>query len=261
MSGQLEAGLIKEALTDLNQDGVIRLDNLISADLCQACLNRINESLAKAVSTGNDLYSEASETGFGNVYERNHRWDMYLPYEGVYKELLKSLLGDSCSPLNILFDGLFSHQDAEMYELSSLICDDDANSQPIHPDTQYQEQCPLYTVFVALQDVDEGMGPTIFLPGTQNNDSHTQLFSKNVLEKDTFLAQSQYKQALLKCGDVVIMDSRTLHCGHANWTSRRILLYFTFRNPLFYDSNPPRGSKFSDLKLNLHDILNAEKAF
>ena len=39
--------------------------------------------------------------------------------------------------------------------------------QPLHPDTPYSSPPSLYASFVALQDVDEEMGPTVYLPGTQ----------------------------------------------------------------------------------------------
>jgi len=53
------------------------------------------------------------------------------------------------------------------------------------------------------------------------------------------------------------MDSRCLHGGDANHKSRRILLYFTLRNPEnFYQCDPsiPSGSKWSDDVIKLSHL-------
>jgi hypothetical protein len=50
------------------------------------------------------------------------------------------------------------------------------------------------------------------------------------------LASCKYRRSLLKKGDAVVMDSRTLHFGDANESSegkRRVLLYFTIRKLVF----------------------------
>jgi ectoine hydroxylase-related dioxygenase (phytanoyl-CoA dioxygenase family) len=98
-----------------------------------------------------------------------------------------------------------------------------------------------------MQDVDASMGPTLFLPNTNNEHDHAQ--HKNPKTKDKFLASCVYKQGLLKKGDLVIMDSRTMHCGTGNDSGKRVLLYFTLNNPNFHETPPPRGSKFEDLHL------------
>ena len=57
--------------------------------------------------------------------------------------------------------------------------------------------------------------------------------------------------------DIVVMDSRTLHCGNANFQSRRVLMYLTIRNPRnFHQCNPaiPAGSKWADMELLLSNL-------
>ncbi len=112
----------------------------------------------------------------------------------------------------------------------------------------------MYTVFIALQDIEEDMGATIFLPRTNSRDSHTQHKGS---KKDIFLAGCEYRQGLLKKGDLTVMDSRILHCGDSNYSKRRVLLYFTLKNPLYEQlpSDPviPSGSKWSNLHLTLKD--------
>ena len=46
--------------------------------------------------------------------------------------------------------------------------------------------------------------------------------------KDRFLEAQPAVQSALKCGDVAAFDSRVLHCGCANDSGRRrVLFYFT----------------------------------
>jgi ectoine hydroxylase-related dioxygenase (phytanoyl-CoA dioxygenase family) len=102
------------------------------------------------------------------------------------------------------------------------------------------------------------MGPTIFLPRSQTRAGHDQLF--NATTKDAFLDNSTYTQALLRRGDAVVMDARTLHCGSANTLSRRVLLYFTLRSPQFYrdidvDVLFGKGSMVPQLHMNQSDFL------
>jgi ectoine hydroxylase-related dioxygenase (phytanoyl-CoA dioxygenase family) len=118
------------------------------------------------------------------------------------------------------------------HEFSALISDSGSKCQPIHPDSKYTDVDPLYSCFVALQDVDESMGPTIFLPSTNNQDCQDRF--QNDKTKNELFASCEYRQAMLRKGDVAIMDSRTLHCDGANVSSppaRRALLYFTLLNP------------------------------
>ena len=117
--------------------------------------------------------------------------------------------------------------------------------------SRYQSECPLYTVFIALQDITPDMGPTLFLPNTHNEQDHAKHKSKDQSLKNKFLAACEYKQGLLQRGDAVIMDSRTLHCGSGNESGHRVLLYFTLNNPHFRETPPPTGSKFADLELSI----------
>ena len=66
---------------------------------------------------------------------------------------------------------------------------------------------------MALQDIDEGMGPTVFLPKSNAKEAHTKLYTPST--KDAFLGATEYRQALLRKGDVVIMDTRTMHYGRS----------------------------------------------
>ena len=235
----------------LVDDGIVRVNGILSVDHCDKMLDFINNKLADELLLENP---QTQETGFGNVLCRENRWDMYLHNENACHGALNSILGEK-EKLGILFHRLFNGADAEFHELSSLISDLGANAQPIHPDSVFTALAPLYTIFIALQDICQEMGPTIFLPKTNSQECHT--LHKNASTKDEFLGRCEYRQSTLKKGDCCIMDSRTLHSGDANFKGRRVLLYFTLRNPVnFYLCDPaiPTGSKWENDEIKLSDF-------
>lgn len=173
---------------------------------------------------------------------------------------MTALLGAK-TVLSRIFDGLFDGKSADFHELSAMISDPGACSQAIHPDIvyNYTTSSPMYTVFLALQDINEDMGATIFLPRTNNARCHWQNKNTTAKAHAAFLATCEYRQGLLRKGDVAIMDSRLLHSGGANTSAgkRRALFYFTLRNPLVFPTclTPiPRGSKWADLELSTGDF-------
>jgi hypothetical protein len=262
-------------LTALQRDGVVRINNALTAEQCAACLNFVNEALLKQHHCDLDADDVATGAGgFGNVFERNNRFDMYLRDTGVIADALHQLLSAS-TQLGQLFqqllvsDGGVSSTSSSssnspnvgcFHELSSLVADPGCIAQPIHPDAPYADQAPLWTCFVALQGIDADMGGTVFLPGTHTAAFHDQLKSSKscpAQERTRWLNECSYKRADLAAGDCAVMDARTLHYGGANTSdTRRVLLYFTIRNPtslvLSADSSssspyPDCGSLFPDL--------------
>ena len=231
----------------LARDGVVRLDGCLSAQLCAACAAAVDVQLAVARKAGLDGYGDGAQ-GFGNVDSPTHRWDMLVDAKPPFDESLRHLLG-SGRPLSELFEHLFDGLDAPFHELACLVSDAGAESQRVHPDTVARGAagCPLYTAFVALTDVDPSMGCTHFIRGSHTEEAHHSLRHG----RDAFLSCAEYTRASLRCGDVVVMDSRVFHLGDANESRRRSLFYFTLMNPEFADA--PAGSKLPGLSLNLND--------
>eukprot|EP00913_Durusdinium_trenchii_P026282 g24661.t1 len=148
----------------------------------------------------------------GSVRERQHRWDLKLPLAPTVRDALREVTQN----LEKLLVGTVE-LDAGLVELSCLISDPSAVRQNVHVDTGgWKTRCaPLLTVFVALQEVTEAMGPTVVFPGTHD---------------DPYLQQ----------------NSRLLHCGGANLLaggSRRRLFYMTWQKP----KNTNHGSTYSIL--------------
>jgi hypothetical protein len=176
------------------------------------------------------------EARFGGVNCRGPgrygtRQDLFLPVEAppVRAALAEAL--ESLEPLLLATVGARG----AVHEVSCLIADPGAPRQCMHADTivlpcpQYPAASmePLYTFFVALQDVEDDMGHTVFLPRTHTADAHL-LWNKPQKQKEAFLSVHKAVQSGLKIGDCSVFDSRILHCGRANTSDkRRILFYFT----------------------------------
>jgi hypothetical protein len=143
----------------LATEGVLRVDNVLSAELCNQCLLEINQGLvwSEEQGTTNGTTKVAREhNGFGNVFAQDFRYDMYLRKEGAPVEALKYMLHQH-STLGGLFHACLNEQPGPFHEFLALISDAGSKSQPIHPDSPYSEYAPLWTVFIALQDVEMDM--------------------------------------------------------------------------------------------------------
>lgn len=265
-----------EALSTIIRDGVVRINSILTYPLCDKLLSTINTNLAYELSPAISN-PQTIESGFGNVLCRDSRWDMYLHDEGVFHDALLDMFRDKSGPLGRLFDDLFDGEDAGLHEFSALISDSGSVSQPIHPDSRHPHTeegfsllGPMYTVFVALQNIEKCMGPTIFLPRTNTQAAHTS-HQANVGEREKFLAGCEHRVSCLKKGDAAVMDSRCLHGGDANTSTipytgtlstpgpagRRVLMYCTVRHPKLYPlcvPPIPPGSKWAGLDINLSDL-------
>ena len=239
------------AVDALRREGVVRLGGALSSELCELCLEHIEASLHAAASdSGRDTSGNGGPaSGFGNVYSRDCRFDMYLRNEGVVNTSLAQIMA---GPVGNLLRGLFDGAPCAFHELSALVSDSGSGSQLIHPDSKFTEHPILYTCFVALQDVAVEMGPTLFLPRTNNRESHNASIQTE-RSKAELLDNADYRHALLRKGEVTVMDSRTLHCGTANRSGetergarRRVLLYFTVRSPLHCMTGPVSSAKKGD---------------
>ena len=101
-----------------------------------------------------------------------------------------------------------------------------AIAQRLHCDTGSPAPA-LFTVFVALQDIDQSMGPTRFLLQTNTASAHRQFSA----DKTSFLNKAVSRVALLRAGDAVVYDSRVLHCGTENPSDKpRVLLVLTVQH-------------------------------
>lgn len=153
----LEVTSEEDLITKLIHDGIVRMNNVLSSALCDELLASINEKLAQDIANHVDM---SRVTGYGNVLCRDNRWDLYLNLtDDVNNRVLCALFGDTSSIFGHLISDLFlDENNIEFHEFSSLISEIGASSQPIHPDSQFTTDCPMYTFFIALQDITNDMG-------------------------------------------------------------------------------------------------------
>jgi ectoine hydroxylase-related dioxygenase (phytanoyl-CoA dioxygenase family) len=210
-----------DVVSRLRTRGVVRVDEVLSTEASEGLTRFVDETLEAndATTSQRGLSMEV----FGNVYCKKNRWDMKLPFEApverALRECVKALgevLREACGA------------DATLVELAALVSDPGSTRQPVHPDTAYRRDPTVYTCFVALQDVARDMGPTLFIPGTNNAQAHVE-FRQGVERAGPVLERTN-EIGVISRGDATLFDSRTLHCGTENESDkRRVLFYFSFQ--------------------------------
>ncbi|KAJ1455975.1 hypothetical protein M885DRAFT_518879 [Pelagophyceae sp. CCMP2097] len=227
----------------LAADGVARVDSALSKGsalrLRDFCIAE-RQDAAAAVGAGEPLGRRFSE----RVLVRLNRCDLLLPLDGPGGDVVLSALRELLAHGTTLGDSLDSvvGAGAMLYECAALISDKGAPRQVAHPDVSWSEVPLTFTVFVALQDVDAKLGPTLFLPGTHVEAAHAAFYGGAEV-KDSLLREAATRTATLRAGDASIFDSRTLHCGTRNDGGPRVLFYFTFRR-----GDAPRTDEYRSLR-------------
>lgn len=256
----------------LQQDGVVRIDNILSKKLTtelRKYVMELRQIATKEVESG----QVSSKQRFADVLLKQNRCDLTMPFgtHPILYDALHTIL--NCSPIGTTIAELLGH-DAKLYEFSCLISDPGSPRQVIHPDTPCStknEEPVLYTCFIALQDVTIDMGPTVWLPGTHTLEYH-EIFQqdqppsidpKNLQNpKDILLSTHSYVLGAIPQGTCCIFDSRTLHAGTANIShlrddkggTQRAIFYVSFqKNNAGYPGNPPsiRPELQNQLSLNI----------
>ena len=246
-----------DAVNDaLCTNGVVRIDGAIDVSVADELLTYVNGALEEALRSSRDsIMLDAGDNYvqyFGNVLARQdlkcgttRRHDLKLDLTPPVEAALKDLLTNFGPALSECLGA-----DAVLYELAALISDPGAPAQPFHPDTPFLDEqgVAVLTAFVALQPIDETMGPTRFLPASHTAEDHAAF---NARDDDgaamlTLLRSRPCDSGLLGQGDATLFDSRLLHCGTANVSPRRrVLFYASFRAR---DAKAPPGTLLYDLR-------------
>jgi len=220
----------------LEKQGCACLRGVLSSETVDKVLNHINEESDRAkvaVSNGSEEFGDR----FGGVNCRGinglfgNRQDFFL---SMQEPVVVEGLQEAVKSMAPFLHSLVGH-DAMLHEISSIVSDPASPRQCIHADTihlpcpQYPSVSmpPLYTFFIALQDISDDMGHTTFLPQTHTEQAHL-LWNSGPRQKEIFITTCKAEISSLKKGDVAIFDSRLLHAGGANTSNhRRVLFYFT----------------------------------
>lgn len=240
---------------ELSRDGVVALRRVLPPSIAAALATHVDVELEKrkheAAPASTQCTDEeevrkrryASERWFGAVRDRRDRYDLRLSAEApAVRDALQCL----CSHISSLLEEVVT-LDAFVVELSALVSDPGAIRQPWHPDSLLPSLvgAPLYTCFVALQNVTSSMGPTRVLPGTHTEEFHRRFRDDGYKgRRARQAAESCDEHMACECGDAFLMDSRLWHCGGSNQSGlRRRLLYVSFGVPHCV----PAGSTYSIL--------------
>lgn len=186
--------------------------------------NRMTSNVVKTADgtsvSSNSINEISSLTLYGGGEEKDDKYNIHVDNTDIvetalYHALTKSPISDT---IRNLFSRYYSGSNNEaknneqtqpplspvLYELSSLISDPGSSRQTIHPDNpiikQQQQNSTntnnvpvLLTCFIALQDITEDMGPTIWLPGTHTAHYHNLFFQDQppTIAQSTNIQQQQ----------------------------------------------------------------------
>ena len=217
--------LRQRAAEAIHNDGLCTVDSVVSQSAAWALLTHVNHRLGESLCSD----EKSGEAMLGAILCRQHRHDLKLDLgvPSVHGALTAALAALGTPLTTLLGSG------AELFELGALVSDDGAPQQPLHPDVPWHSRLTVVTAVVALQDVDKSMGPTLYLPRTHTERSRAALWGFDPQDDDEIagmLSQSALRIPLLRAGDCILFDARTMHCGGANTSGkRRVLFYFSFR--------------------------------
>lgn len=156
---------VQELADVIRLDGVVRVNEVIQENQFSKLTECIGKELKESIQAVKDGRIEPLHR-FSNMLSSNNRWDLKLPLdEPIIMEAMRTMFR-SDSHLNKLLMSLVT-EDGELFELAAFCTSSGAGRQVVHADTLWSKQPAVYTCTVALQDIDEEMGPTLFIPGTE----------------------------------------------------------------------------------------------
>lgn len=185
---------------------------------------------------------------FSKIMNRSNRHDLRLQMEPQVRELISRVVRAHPE----IYQNRVSN-DGILIEMGFLTSFPGAERQVIHSDVTFSDEvAQILTTWVALQDVDETMGPTWIWPGTHS--AYFQTFYKPIMNGpvDKYYWETEHCEMTVKCGDVVLMDTRVMHCGGPNFSQkRRAMFHFSFKTVDF--PNVPEGFTY-----HLHPALQGK---
>ena len=272
------------AASALHTHGLIAVGQAASPSLAEEAHGSATLALDAALA----MPLAQSQALLGEIREPMFRHDVKLDLSVPLQLLLRELVGPDTVLGGVLAATLGGEQNALLCELSCIVSEPGARAQPAHCDTAAGDAsavpppAPLFSLFVALQDVSASMGPTLMYPGTHTASFHAELAKRGPLH----LRGTSSVHIDLPCGvraratarppteprasrdasppaptvtvwcrsaappsarwqGAVLMDSRLYHAGGANLAdsgSRRCLLVASFAPA---DAPRPPGSTYS----------------
>lgn len=164
---------------ELREQGCVKLVDLLSKEQVAALLLSVNAQLADSIDAAPQL--KEMNSFFANSKSQANRWDLKLKYSDEVKSAMRSLLSRS----SLLSETLLSLVGGQgrVVELAAFVTIEGAGRQIIHSDTPFSRQASHYTCTVALQDIDEAMGPTVFIPRTHTEDAYLERLTEYMVSR------------------------------------------------------------------------------
>lgn len=262
----------------LEEAGCIVIKNVVSPEICDAIRQHVWASTDEAVRQGrNDL--------LGNIQEQHCRWDLKLELcrpviqallefrekvgptlqaymksaeSGIKVVELAAITSDSGAVSQAVhadtMHGVtrFLQSDIELPDRDQCVSDDEDAPEDVSHVVRAvaTDTAILMSAQVALQDIVEEMGPTHVWQGTHTVEHHATLWSAGVgrltVEGADEAFKIPHKKMVMNKGDLILYDSRVMHCGGANYSTpsrRRSIMTISTMSP----GIRPDGSTFTML--------------
>jgi Phytanoyl-CoA dioxygenase (PhyH) len=298
-----------QALTQaLKTDGIVRIENVLSPEKADNLRDYLVDLRARSKDEVEAGTIKDSQQRFADVLLNQNRCDLKIPLgpKPVHEALLDLLMKDngntqdhtdsvqhrSLSLVRKVVEYTFETyggigKDASLWELNCFMSNSGARRQLVHADNVCLDPVPglhppgdsradepiLLTCFVALQDIDSTMGPTIWMPGTHTLDAHNRFFETGRDITSTKTDSCSPKNDILRAspavvgapipkGSCVIFDPRVLHCAGENACAdpekTRALFYVSFKNPKIDNPGCPSTSGYgiSTAELTLEELVS-----
>jgi hypothetical protein len=227
---------INSAAAQLKDVGVCRINGILSDTTCIPLRDRILSMSQGPMKDMRNIVGTRLRFDEPVLVPLNERTDILLPIEDLkINEVLTELmekLGGLLEEAAVILPGSYAEetfQKLELIEVGCLVSKPGSTHQSLHADFRRDADNPdarlppRIVAFLYLQDVPTAdHGPTIFLPSTNNKESHESYHSDKALDLESV------KCATLNCGDMAIYDASLLHFGSSNSVpgNIRAVMYF-----------------------------------
>lgn len=310
-NNNIDPSTVQALVKVLETDGLVRIDNVMDVTIADTLRDYLIDLRSRATQAVEDGTIQDSQQRFADVLLNRNRCDLKVPLgpPQVNKAVLDVLHGDGNniaddgghhrpSMVRSVIEGVFDYyggrgQYASLWELNCFMSTAGARRQLVHADNVCLEPVRglhddtdgnnnnnvgkepiLLTCFIALQDIDSTMGPTIWMPGTHTIDAHNRFFETGRDEsstrtdtfspKNTLLATSRAVMgAPIPKGSCIIFDPRVLHCAGENCCysdpqKTRALFYMSFKNPKVDNPGCPSTSGYgiSTAELTMEELVS-----
>lgn len=220
----------------IDSDGAVKIPSALSTDLADSLRYSLEDQKILAWFAGMEGAEAAASRKFYGQRHNDKNCELQLSllrggFAGdnaknvsdteahVLADVLFDILGPSGSLTPICEDLVSS--EGELYELAASVTDpenpvEEGKVQCLLPTNEKSSVAPLYSILLALDDIDENMAPMSFFMNSHSSGDST---------------FPTCRLATMKKGDAIIFDARILSSPRSNAGSTYTVLNIGFRNP------------------------------